>query len=289
MAFRECGTNSLPELLAMLLFVAGASYAVAYAWIVALEDFYDLEAGELPNMAAAHVLNLIVGFLYVGLIRKSIETWVATMQTANDFMLTSHSMVLVARGSASLRQVLQRVEQLRKAVRTFYTDASSTHAQRLARTLCCGGRERAREKVQRCLGLRDRMHSLRLAIPDEAPENSRLLGLFGRLENILAAIESKYFAKEPACFKWHLRLLLFAYFACLPVQLFNAYGKDMTLLLYPIIIYFLFSVALLASVFQNPIEHPELNECFEALNVEIMKDVRSLNNGQPYLRTLSIY
>ncbi len=55
----------------MLVSVGLLSYAVAFVWVVVLDDFY--EPGEVPNMAALHTLNLIVGFLYVGIIRESKE------------------------------------------------------------------------------------------------------------------------------------------------------------------------------------------------------------------------
>lgn len=279
MTFRECGVNSLPELVTMLVSVGLLSYAVAFVWVVVLDDFY--EPGEVPNMAALHTLNLIVGFLYVGMIRESKEEWLNVMKTANDFMLTTHSMVLSAK-QGDLRQVLQRVEGLRKELIFFYRTNSQSHGSKIVGMLCCGGQKRAVEKVKRCLTLRERMHSLELVIPNDS---ARLKGLYARLEGILASIETKYFAKEPACFKWHLRLLLIAYFGTLPVQLFNAYDRNLTLIVYPIIIYFLFSVAILANVFVNPIEHPELSLCFEALNREIMTDVRT--SQVQYLRKLS--
>ena len=282
MTFRECGLNSLPELLTMLVSVGLLSYAVAFVWVVILDDFY--QPGEVPNMAALHTLNLIVGFLYVGLIRESKEQWLSVMKTANDFMLTTHSMVLSAKSDNSA-QTVQRIDRLRKELIAFYRTNSKSHGEKIMTMLCCGGQQRAVEKVQSCLAIRERMHSLELTLPQE---NGRLRGLFARLENILADIETKYFAKEPVCFKWHLRLLLLAYFGTLPVQLFNEYDREMTLIIYPIIVYFLFSVAILANVFVNPIEHPELSLCFESLNTEIMADIRKTTNVQ-YLRKLSIY
>ena len=283
MPFRECGRDSLPELFVMLVVVALVAFGIAFAWIEVLEDFF--EPGELPNMAALQVLNLITGFLYVGLIRESNGRWVETMRTANDFMLTSHSMVLAARQDINLRQVIQRIDQLRKQLIRFYKSASSSHWSKIKNMLCCDGQSYT-VKVKECLVIREKMHALQVLIPDD---NRRLAGLFGRLETLLADIESKHFAKEPACFKWHLRILLLLYFGTLPVQLYNAYDRQMTLIVYPIIVYFLFSVAILASVFVNPIEHPELSVCFEALNTEIMKDVRTSSEGRSYMRPLSLY
>lgn len=283
MPFRECGRDSLPELFVMLLIVALVAFGIAFAWVEVLDDFF--EPGELPNMAALHVLNLITGFLYVGLIRESKDRWVETMRTANDFMLTSHSMVLAAREDRDLDRVVQRIDQLRKQLIRFYKNASASHVSKIQNMLCCGGQS-YELKVRECLVIRERMHALQVIVPDD---NRRLGGLFGRLESLLADIESKHFAKEPACFKWHLRILLLLYFGTLPIQLYNAYDREMTLIVYPVIVYFLFSVAILASVFVNPIEHPELSVCFEALNTEIMKDVRTTGEGRSYMRPLSLY
>lgn len=281
MTFRECGLSSLPELATMLIIVGLLSYAVAFAWVVVLDDFY--KPGEVPNMTALHTLNLIIGFLYVGLIRESKEEWLRVMQTANDFMLTTHSMVLSAKKD-NLNTVLKRIDTLRRGLVTFYRNTSSSHGSKIANMLCCGGQQRVQNKVRNCLELREKMHSLELTIP---ADSGRLRSLYGRLEGILTSVETKYFAKEPACFKWHLRLLLLAYFGTLPIQLFNEYDRDMTLIIYPIVIYFLFSVALLANVFVNPIEHPELTMCFETLNREIMSDIR-VSNVQ-YLRPIRHY
>lgn len=281
MSFRQCGVGSLPELIAMLLLVTLVSYGVAYVWMIILEDY-----NTKPNMSALHVLNLIVGFLYVGLIRESKERWVATMKTANDLMLTSHSMVLAVEGQESLQLVLTRIQDVRKQLIRFYKHTSMSHWERIFNLFCsCYGKRGVLNKVQHCLSIRKKMNSLYLSIPKN---NSRLQSLFGKLESITASIETRYFSKEPECFKWHLRILLFVYFAVLPVQLFNEYSNEVVFVLYPVIIYFLFSVAILANIFVNPIEHPELNECFEALNREIMKDVRDGTNGR-YLRTLKVY
>lgn len=284
MSFRQCGVNSLPELIAMLLLVTLISYGIAYFWMVVLEDFY--KNGEKPNMSALHVLNLIVGFLYVGLIRESKERWVSTMKTANDLMLTSHSMVLAVDGQEELRLVRSRIQDVRKQLVLFYKHTSMSHWERIFSMFCaCSGKQAIMNKVKHCLLIRQKMHTLYLSIPKS---NSRLMSLFSRLESITASVENRYFSKEPQCFKWHLRVLLFVYFAILPVQLFNEYSDEVVFVLYPIIIYFLFSVAILANIFGNPIEHPELNECFEALNKEIMNDIRDGSNGT-YLRTLKVY
>ncbi len=281
MSFRQCGLGSLPELFAMLLLVTVVSYGIAYFWMIVLEDY-----GEKPNMSALHVLNLIVGFLYVGIIRESKERWVATMKTANDLMLTSHSMVLTVEGQEELQLVRTRIQDVRKQLVLFYKHTSMSHWERIFSMFCaCSGKQGIMRKVQHCLIIRKKMHSLYLSIPKN---NSRLRGLYGRLEGITASVENRYFSKEPQCFKWHLRILLFVYFAFLPVQLFNEYSNEVVFVLYPVMIYFLFSVAILANIFGNPIEHPELNECFEALNVELMKDVREGPNGR-YLRTLKVY
>ena len=281
MSFRQCGVGSLPELIAMLFLVTLVSYGIAYIWKIILEDY-----GEKPNMSAMHVLNLIVGFLYVGLIRESKERWVATMKTANDLMLTSHSMVLAVEGQEELQLVRNRIQDVRKQLVVFYKHTSMSHWERIFSLFCaCSGKQAVMKKVQHCLLIRKKMNALYLSIPKS---NSRLQSLFGRLESITASVETRYFSKEPQCFRWHLRILLFVYFAVLPVQLFNEYSNEIVFVLYPVIIYFLFSVAILANIFGNPIEHPELNECFEALNREIMNDVREGPNGT-YLRTLKVY
>ena len=95
-----------------------------------------------------------------------------------------------------------------------------------------------------------------------------------KLRQCAAALYRGFFEKEPFLFTAHLYLILGIYFACIPVQLFNAYDATMTYVLYPIIIYLLFAVPLYANAFHNPIQHPELNRTFQKLNTQIYTNAK---------------
>ena len=191
MTFRECGLGSLPELLFMLISVALGSYAVAFAWIEYIDDFY--EPGEVPNInAATQVLGLIVGFLFVGLIRESKDQWRRTMETANDFMLTTHSMVLEAKREQT--NVLQPIRRVRETVRAFYVD-KTTRLGRLVNLLCCRGDRLVAVKVQACLAIREKMDDLQRSIP---ASNGRLRSLFSKLEGLTSSMESHFFRERGA-------------------------------------------------------------------------------------------
>ena len=283
MTFRECGLGSLPELLFMLISVALGSYAVAFAWIEYIDDFY--EPGEVPNInAATQVLGLIVGFLFVGLIRESKDQWRRTMETANDFMLTTHSMVLEAKREQT--NVLQPIRRVRETVRAFYVD-KTTRLGRLVNLLCCRGDRLVAVKVQACLAIREKMDDLQRSIP---ASNGRLRSLFSKLEGLNVFDGVPIFSRKRApCFTWAspdpavcllrghcqfsctTRTTATLRWCCTPSSSTSSS-----------------SCALLSSVFQNPITHPELSACFEALNREIMGDVRGTGSMQ-YLRTVSAY
>ena len=287
MAFRECGVNSLFELICMVIFSCGFAFGIAYAWVYALDYYYD--PGDL-DLSALNTLHLIIGFLYVGLIRNARETWIRATKGTNDFMMTTHNIVIIIKRIPSFRPLLTKIVNLRKAVDDFFSaDESQLH--HVIRLLCCySGVHRVKRKVAMCLSLRQKVSDFNIEImsyQNKSPEYTRLMEQTRNLERCATALESQYFEREPACFKWHLRLLIFIYFASLPPQLFNSYGALGCYIIYPIMIYFLFAVALLAVVFDNPVKHPELNTCFEMLNNELRNDVKNVNTNQ-YLRVLPL-
>lgn len=278
MAFSECGFSSLTELLSLILFVGAFSVGIAYVWILILDDLFD--PGDL-DLTALHSLDLIIGFLYINLVRENRQAWISLMSKANNFMLITHEIIIVSkRKSPTYRFLITSVSNLRNQVRKFFFDADNSKSMHICNILCClNKRLNTKRRVDLCIGNRDavtKMHLELMSLSDnDSPEYRKLQILGSRLVSSCEALDEEYFRKEPGCFKYHLRLLLFLYFSALPVKFFNAYGATLTLIIYPIIIYLLFSVVILSAAYSNPVQHPELSICFEELNKNIVaRDMR---------------
>lgn len=215
------------------LFSVAASIGIAALWVAILDAEND--PGDL-NLTALNSLNLIVGFLYVNVISHARNRWKQTMQHANNFTFVYHE--LATRSGESKLLVSIKLQILN----FFRRESASTD-----------------EKVETFRNVFDKLIQLQ---NEEGVDKA----LVGRLKHCTLELERAFFEKEPILFTRHLQAVLFIYFFCIPVQLFNAYDAQMTYILYPIIIYLLFSVVLYANAFQNPVSHPELNQAFSRLN-----------------------
>ena len=277
MAFHECGLSSFMELFSLIIFVGLCSVGIAWLWIVILDDLYD--PGDL-DLTALHSLDLIIGFLYINVVRENRQAWISLMSKANNFMLITHEIIVVSKRKTNYRFVLTSIANLRNQVRNFFFDADKSKTMHILNIICClNKRLNTRRRVDLCIGNRDAVTKLHLQLmnlsENDSPEYRKLQVLGSRLVASCETLDEEYFRKEPGCFKYHLRLLLFLYFAAVPIKFFNAYGVTMTLVLYPIIIYLLFSVVILSAAYSNPVQHPELSACFEELNKNILaRDIR---------------
>ena len=288
MAFTECGLKSLPELLLLLILVVACSEAVALFWIWYIDEIH----GKHIDLMAVHSLDIIVGFLYHGLVTKSISSWKQIMAQVNQIMLVSHSILMMSRNQTSREflEVIEHTKSLRQKMIQFFNDAQNSMRPNFFNYLCCGqSKVNVKQKAQLCLGIRNEMNDFEKKIVS-LTSNSELFtilrGKINKLWPLVEDLEKSYFVKEPACFKWHLRLLLFLYFGVQPIRLYASYGRTGTLILYPIIIYGLFSVAILASVFDNPIKHPELSFCYQEFQKELSREEKKYYNGRSYLKTI---
>ena len=162
------------------------------------------------------------------------------MHHANDFTLTFQSLSKNADDKTN-----QQLETVRNNLIAFYQENCSVDM-----------------KIQLFLKIQNSIDSL------EASTN------VDKLRQCAAALYRGFFEKEPFLFTAHLYLILGIYFACIPVQLFNAYDATLTYIMYPIIIYLLFAVPLYANAFHNPIQHPELNKTFQKLNTQIYTNAK---------------
>tara|TARA_A100001015_G_scaffold41317_1_gene45229 strand:+ start:347 stop:1222 length:876 start_codon:yes stop_codon:yes gene_type:complete len=288
MAFTECGLKSLPELLLLLIIVFALSEGIALFWIWYIDEIH----GEHIELLAVHSLDIIIGFLYHGLVTKNISNWKQIMAQVNKVMLISHSILMMARNQQAneFQEIIKHTNSLREKMIKFFNDAQKSMRPTFFNYLCCGiSKVNVKQKAQLCLGIRQEMNDFEKKIVN-FNSSSELFNILKRKINklwpLIEDLEKSYFVKEPACFKWHLRLLLFLYFSVQPIRLYAAYGRTGTLILYPIIIYGLFSVAILASVFDNPIKHPELSYCYQEFQNELKREERNYYNGRTYLKTL---
>tara|TARA_B100000902_G_scaffold395836_1_gene455301 strand:+ start:613 stop:1500 length:888 start_codon:yes stop_codon:yes gene_type:complete len=292
MALTECGLRSLPELLLLLIIVFVCSEAVALFWIWYVEEIH----GEHIDLMAIHSLDIIIGFLYHSLVTKSITSWKQIMSQVNQIMLISHSILMMAKGQSGneYTEIVTHTNSLRNKMTTFFENAQHSLRPNFCNYLCCGiSKLDVTRKAKLCLGIRQEMNNFekKMIALEETTNNKPLFKVLKNKIYVLwphvEDLEKSYFVKEPACFKWHLRLLLFLYFFVQPLRLFSAYGRTGTLILYPIIIYGLFSVAILASVFDNPVKHPELSVCYEQFQKELKREeVAYYSNNNMYLRQI---
>ena len=214
-----------------------ASLAIASIWILILDEQND--PGDL-DLTALNSLNLIVGFLYIGVVNGARDRWKRLMHHANEFTLTFQALSKKADDKNT-----QQLEMVRNNLIAFYQENCSVDM-----------------KIQLFLKIQNSIDTL------EASTN------VDKLRQCAAALYRGFFEKEPFLFTAHLYLILGIYFACIPVQLFNAYDATLTYIMYPIIIYLLFAVPLYANAFHNPIQHPELNRTFQKLNTQIYTNTK---------------
>ena len=288
MAFAECGLKSLPELLLLLVLVFACSEAIALFWIWYVDEIH----GEHIDLMAIHSLDIIIGFLYHSIVTKSVSNWKEIMAKVNQIMLISHSILMMAQNQSSneFTEVVRHTRSLREKMLQFFNDAQKSMRPNFFNYLCCGlSKVNVKQKAKLCLGIRNEMNDFEKKVVS-LNSNSELFNILKnkmyKLWPLVEDLEKSYFVKEPACFKWHLRLLLFLYFGVQPIRLYAAYGRTGTLVLYPIIIYGLFSVAILASVFDNPVKHPELSFCYQEFQNQLNREERTYYNSRTYLKNI---
>jgi len=222
----------------VLLWVAGVvvvSEGIALFWIGILDEQND--PGDL-DLTALNSLNLIVGFLYIGVVNGARDRWKRLMHHANEFTLTFQALYRKADDKTKTE-----LKNIRNTLMVFYNENCSTD-----------------KKIQLFFNVQQEIHNLETNINAD------------KLKQCTSALTRGFLEKEPILFTWHLYAILFIYFACIPVQLFNAYDATLTYIMYPIIIYLLFAVPLYANAFHNPIQHPELNKTFKKLHEQIYKN-----------------
>jgi len=228
---------------ALIYFVGIVAFsdAVAALWIFFLDKEND--PGDL-NLTALNSLNLIVGFLYVNLISHARSEWTETMKHVNNFSFAYKELD----SSKLQKEEKLLLKTIRKRVYEFY--AGKKKRKKLTES----------EKVTNFTQVLDALRDLKASTD------------VSQLRHCSIELMRPFFEEEPWLFTYHLYAVLFIYFGSIPVQLFNAYDSTTTYILYPIIIYLLFSVALYAKAFHNPVQHPELCMAFERLNEKIHKE-----------------
>ena len=94
-----------------------ASLAIAFIWILILDEQND--PGDL-DLTALNSLNLIVGFLYIGVVNGARDRWKRLMHHANDFTLTFQSLSKNADDKTN-----QQLETVRNNLIAFYQENCS--------------------------------------------------------------------------------------------------------------------------------------------------------------------
>ena len=148
--------------LSLIVFVGLCSVGVAWLWIVVLDDMYD--PGDL-DLTALHSLDLIIGFLYINLVRENRQAWISLMSKANNFMLITHEIILVSKQKANYRFVVTSIANLRNQVQKFFFDADNSKTMHLLNIICClNKRVNTRRRVDLCISNRDAVTKLHLQL-----------------------------------------------------------------------------------------------------------------------------
>ena len=224
------------------------SVLLALCWIAILDPEFDGLEHKI-DLTALNQLNLIIGFLYVNLIQTSLNKWRRATKLLNNFAIDASTLVIYDKSFEIIVKDIKNQLQLLLSSR-----------QNLWTILCGFGGDDSNQLTQLSTLTRSTIKLIKMT----ADKDDITKQLAGSIKKSVESMDRDYFEKDPSLFKVHLNLLLFLYFGSIPVQLFNSYGFY-CLIIYPIMIYLLFSVVLWANAFHSPLDHPELQPRFQLL------------------------
>lgn len=236
----------LPLMAAFVLVVSSA--CLALIWISILDPEFDGLEHKI-DLTALNQLNLIIGFLYVNLIQTSLNKWRKTTKLLNNFAIDAATLVIYDNSFENIVRTLK--EQLKDLL---------SSRQNLWGIMCGCGVDDSQQLQQLSVLTQS---TIRL-IKKSSDKDNIIKQLASSIKNSVESMDRDYFEKDPSLFHIHLNILLFLYFGSIPVQLYNSYGFY-CLVIYPIMIYLLFSVVLWANAFHSPLDHPELQPRFQLL------------------------
>ena len=214
------------------------SCGIAAGWIQYLDPQWDGLESKI-DLSALNQLNLIIGFLYVGIINAAREKWKRVVKLISEFIITSMTLQKYE------PDFTQDISVLKKKLEDFLLNNNDT--------------SRQLENLESLTKLTYMM------MKTSQEKDSITQQLVMQVKGIVEALDRHYFQGEPTLFTYHLRFLLLLYFGSVPAQLYNAYGPTGTMILYPIIVYFLFAVVLWSNALGSPLKHPGLLPRFAML------------------------
>jgi len=232
-----------------------------------------------------HWLNLIIGFLYIGLINRNIKAWKEQCQNLTKLLFCIKKTLLEIADQKSSENADQKSSE--NALKKVYCQITTIYETRSIITAPChflksifGEDTLLKKKVNACIALETVISKM-----TEVKQKTNLI-------NISESICMKCYNKEPLCFTFHNGIILVIFFALMPVDLFKSivpvttvikgnvttmeYGQDEILhlyWLYPLIIYLLYSIVILAKVFQNPMEHMGVDPSLKMLHDTVFKKI----------------
>lgn len=224
---------------------------IALIWIWRLDDEWDGLETKI-DLSALDQLNIIIGFLYINLIRSSREKWERIVKLINGFVITAGTLIEY---EPSFKE---SVKNINKQLENYITDENNT-----------------KKHIVELKGLTKSIFALVKASKDKDNITQQLTV---ELKRQVECLDRHYFEGEPFLFTVHLWILLVLYFASIPVHLLNNYGWEGTLIIYPIMIYLLFAVVLWSKAFHNPLKHPKIVPKFNSLKSELNL---SFDNAKP--------
>lgn len=215
---------------------------IALIWIWRLDEEWDGLETKI-DLSALDQLNIIIGFLYINLIRSSREKWERIVKSVNEFIITAGTLIEY---EPSFKEFVRTIHN---QLENYILDENNTK--------------------KHVLELKNLTKSVFTLVKASKNKDNITQQLTVELKRHVENLDRHYFEGEPFLFTIHLRVLLGLYFAAIPVHLLNNYGWEGTLIIYPIMIYLLFAVVLWSKAFHNPLKHPKIVPKFNSLKSEL--------------------
>jgi len=241
----------LGEVLIIVILIAAVCSAVVYVWLLTLEDA-NTNNDDIPSF---HWLDLIVGFLYIGLVKRNLDGWKRECENLTKLFLCMKSILVESDSNKiPLRTIYCGIKRVYKC-RSVLTSPFYFIKDRFIEDT-----KRKEDKVRACIEIIEAVSTI------DSKHKEKFHGI---LDNICI----NCFNKTPVCFTFHNSVLLIIFFGLMPVELYKSFGANGTYITYPIIIYFLYSVIIWASVFHNPMEHMLVDEPLKRLHNRVTEEL----------------
>ena len=160
---------------------------VAFMWILILDPELDGLESDI-DLNALNQLNLIIGFLYIALIKESRDKWKMFIRNANEYII-------------ACSMLLSFDPSFKSTIATLTNDLNKY----------LGAPD---DDIKKQLDLLQNITKQTYKLLEKGKDNSNhnVKELIIKIKHVTESMDRQYFTKEPGLFIWHLRALLILYF-----------------------------------------------------------------------------